>query len=1609
MEGRVRSARRADTRPFSQILSDGTQEDHDRTSSVASPPRTSRKGRKGAGSGRARAYAEIPEYDNLPKPKQAMNQQHRDRMARKRQLRDRSQASRSPSQGQPRAAIAYAVNAVNLPQQQYPSDSGEETRTCWSFMVRLCRCCAKRLFRRGSTRRAEEDRLRELRLLEEERKVMELQRQFQEIRQRMDRRLEKAATKFEMKERKRAEEKKEQQLLREEVQDKYDNEAAAAGQLSRGLTRQEMKKELKRLQKLERNLSVRLDRLEQRQNMSEPAPWTSSTGDEVVEVMETPPHLLRSSKQKQMTTPREIERSAAMARKRESTSAPWTSSASRPVKGENNSVELGQWELDRLRQHQLELQCQEMEHRLAVEKAVQLNRHKEDMREMERQWKLQDGAKKKKGSEQQLERQRKMAKRAEEELVSLIEQLQNSNVKQQKSDMKTKEYMQITARQQKLCSQNIPREAEAWKVEPPDMVQPEPQRKANGESTTKQQLENTVLSAENKHPMEMQIWLKMQQQLQAMKHKFKMEGNMDAERYEQRWKRMEGEQQREWEKMVLELHRMLTEEKQQQVVWKPHKEQKNIAKEAPTRVDIQTMPEKKEIAIAKEIGEERKLEKVENIRTEAFTQLEIPSKPEKKETMMMEETNEKDIIYEGEQAEETSEEKPVMEKVEPTQGNQITTFTESEESLKHAQFAPEDTPPEIESKVSVKTGVEENRGYGGIEQPKQTMCQKTCGMEWLTEYRQKREQERNGLQSEKTETNNTIMVRPTTRNMARQADADRGSKPDAKQVKSKGMDWLCEIKPEKDLLHTGCQARPVVAGRRQRACEPAAEKAQLEPVVHKDLDDMDWFGDMAVKNRENKRAETNRRHQQSRQKSMLMLQGFTNQPEKKKDENNKGMNVRSRHATTTHADAADEGWLLDEKTPRDTKQSIFSQRSHQKMDWLCESKTQQLMESHSVTAATVVARRRMTQESAIENTDTPKHKELSDDWLGNINKDDKQANINMRHQQNREPSRRELQKKQIDLAEQTAKDNIMVVAPNVRNPVDKKIDAEVNKQEMEWPNTSKEWWSELKRNNQRKLMGNQRKQETFGVHVSKPKEQARELEGQRITSRGLLDNMSCTQSKKTEDTVVEEKTKVSEKAAAMTRLDNSKQSQITGARQTTDRWFGEWMKTKKSAKKLDEVRKEKDRTVLSETRCPPSREENRKRGNVETLVTNVLMVTEVQDSQVTAEKAQSNGRSGLWDNLKGELLIQPCGSRTEASQQLDFGDIALSTTKRKVVSPLQQTTTQQRASSIDIIQNKKFELDDDDGLESITLEEERKPQIWLTKAINTTAKPQRTTNTLDSNQISRVLLNNPTDKQAKEKRQVEHDSHEKEQEKDRQREAHKDEELRSVMKQGETREDNTEDEKSAYCSKSPSVVILSCPSLDADSEKGSVEEKWQQITSAVIAEERVQPAEEEKLLHDDTEDHLGTLEKSPSLVNLLACSSDASGGEEGDGRSETASLAPYETADDVDKSVRRRVLKWLNNKAKDYYSKKIEKTFKREQEEGHELYAPWFSTNILMRSEREQKKRKGLLKAEEMRQRLESSLLKWEAKRAQKRALRMEEAYSLDREPDDLWFCEDLL
>ncbi|XP_062401105.1 golgin subfamily A member 6-like protein 25 [Sardina pilchardus] len=105
-------------------------------------------------------------------------------------------------------------------------------------------------------------------------------------------------------------------------------------------------------------------------------------------------------------------------------------------------------------------------------------------------------------------------------------------------------------------------------------------------------------------------------------------------------------------------------------------------------------------------------------------------------------------------------------------------------------------------------------------------------------------------------------------------------------------------------------------------------------------------------------------------------------------------------------------------------------------------------------------------------------------------------------------------------------------------------------------------------------------------------------------------------------------------------------------------------------------------------------------------------------------------------------------------------------------------------------------------------------------------------------------------------------------------------------------------------------------------------------------------------------------------------------------RLESSSPAP-----DRDKSVRRRVIGWVNDKMKERYRRKIVRTMHREQHEGQETYvsvlalggAPLGLGRTCTRAEREQEKRVQLLRAEARRQDMESKWLQWEAERRRKK------------------------
>ncbi|XP_041945161.1 golgin subfamily A member 6-like protein 22 isoform X1 [Alosa sapidissima] len=94
---------------------------------------------------------------------------------------------------------------------------------------------------------------------------------------------------------------------------------------------------------------------------------------------------------------------------------------------------------------------------------------------------------------------------------------------------------------------------------------------------------------------------------------------------------------------------------------------------------------------------------------------------------------------------------------------------------------------------------------------------------------------------------------------------------------------------------------------------------------------------------------------------------------------------------------------------------------------------------------------------------------------------------------------------------------------------------------------------------------------------------------------------------------------------------------------------------------------------------------------------------------------------------------------------------------------------------------------------------------------------------------------------------------------------------------------------------------------------------------------------------------------------------------------------------DRDRSVRRRIIGWVNDKMKERYQRKIVRTMQRENHEGQETYISGFALaslglgRICTRAEREQEKRIQLLKAEARRQDMESKWLQWEAERKRKK------------------------
>ncbi|XP_037636423.1 uncharacterized protein LOC119494541 [Sebastes umbrosus] len=116
--------------------------------------------------------------------------------------------------------------------------------------------------------------------------------------------------------------------------------------------------------------------------------------------------------------------------------------------------------------------------------------------------------------------------------------------------------------------------------------------------------------------------------------------------------------------------------------------------------------------------------------------------------------------------------------------------------------------------------------------------------------------------------------------------------------------------------------------------------------------------------------------------------------------------------------------------------------------------------------------------------------------------------------------------------------------------------------------------------------------------------------------------------------------------------------------------------------------------------------------------------------------------------------------------------------------------------------------------------------------------------------------------------------------------------------------------------------------------------------------------------------------------------------EERDELNNTAVLAEQVMEEKRDKSVRRRFLNWLNEYIHGHIMRKVARTYRRELEEGDDIYktsviARW---PLMTRAEREQQKRQELLHQDKQRQSVKKLLDGyWEVQRCLKEALRLKE------------------
>ncbi|KAG5273779.1 hypothetical protein AALO_G00155420 [Alosa alosa] len=166
----------------------------------------------------------------------------------------------------------------------------------------------------------------------------------------------------------------------------------------------------------------------------------------------------------------------------------------------------------------------------------------------------------------------------------------------------------------------------------------------------------------------------------------------------------------------------------------------------------------------------------------------------------------------------------------------------------------------------------------------------------------------------------------------------------------------------------------------------------------------------------------------------------------------------------------------------------------------------------------------------------------------------------------------------------------------------------------------------------------------------------------------------------------------------------------------------------------------------------------------------------------------------------------------------------------------------------------------------------------------------------------------------------------------------------------------------------------------------TVSERVEQISETSETAGQLAQVEEDNEAQVSTEDTLS--------LGSWGQSSHTSDVRDEEEQAENASLKALNSADEIpgeaetkqkDKSVRRRMVGWVNKRVKTYYQTKMGRTHEREEKEGDDNFYAWYLDAPISRAERERQKREELRRSEEKWQQKEESWKKWEAKQAEKK------------------------